>query len=76
MSAQSVQMDSEASSQSSDSGPVSLALSQLSRKPKQRNKQCRYVIQYTLQTDLFCKENAAAPWLKLSVLSELGLNNP
>ena len=52
MSAQSVQLDSGASSQSSDSGPGVLDLFQVSSKPKQRNNQCRArKFQFTLQTD-------------------------
>ena len=53
MLAQRVQMDSEAISQSSDSGPEGLDLSQVSRKPKQRKNQCKtWNFQYTLHTDL------------------------
>ena len=52
MSAHSIQMDSEASSQSSDSGPEGSDLSQVSRKPKQRSNRYRaWNFQYTLQTD-------------------------
>ena len=62
MSCQSLQMDWEPSSQSSDSGVrtrltrVSLCqdLSNVSRKSKQRTSQCRaWIFQYTFHTDLF-----------------------
>ena len=53
MSAQSVLMDSEASSQSSDSGPEGPGISQVSRKPKKRQNKCKaWNFQYTLSTDL------------------------
>ena len=57
MSAQSTQLDSEASSQWSHSGPEGSDLSQVSRKSKQRNNQLRaWNFQYTLQTDLLGEE--------------------
>ena len=57
MSAQSVLMDSEASSQSSDSGPEGPGISQVSRKPKRRKSQCKaWNFQYTLRTDILGEE--------------------
>ena len=57
MSAQSVQMDSEACSQSQNSGPEGPGLSQVSRKPKQRKNQCKaWNFQYPLYTDLLGEE--------------------
>ena len=52
MSAQSVQLNSEATSQSYDLQPEGLNLSQVSRKPKQRTTRAGHGIQYTLHTDL------------------------
>ena len=50
-------MDSEASSQSSDSGLDGSGLSQISRKPKQIKNQCKaWNFQYTLSTDLLGEE--------------------
>ena len=50
-------MDSEASSQSSDSGPEGPGISQVSRKPKQRKNQCKaWNFQYTVCTDLLGEE--------------------
>ena len=50
-------MDSEPSSQSSDSGQEGSGLSQVSRKPKQRQNQCKaWNFQYTLSTDLLGEE--------------------
>ena len=54
-------MDSEASSQSSDSGAEGQGLSQVSRKPKQRRNQCKaWNFQDALHTDLLGKEGVAA----------------
>ena len=70
MSAQSTQLDSEASSQSSDSGPEGSDLSQVSRKPKQKNDQCRaWNFQYTLQSDLLGEEGVTTHE-KLNLLTE------
>ena len=50
-------MDSEASSQSSDSGLDCSGFSQISRKPKQIKNQCKaWNFQYTLSTDLLGEE--------------------
>ena len=61
MSTQSMYMDSEASSKSSDSGPEGQGFSQVLRKPKQRKNQGKaWNLQYTLHTDLLGREGVTA----------------
>ena len=63
-------MDSEASSQSSDSGLDCSGFSQISRKPKQIKNQCKaWNFQYTLSTDLLGEEGVTTHE-KTSLLTE------
>ena len=63
-------MDSEASSQSSDSGAEGSGLSQFSRKSKQRKNQCKaWNFQYTLSTDLLGEEGVMT-YEKTNLLTE------